>query len=263
MRACYLLRFDDLCPTMNWAIWDELEAILVREQICPLLAVVPDNQDPELQCAPPAPDFWERVRSWQARGWNVALHGYQHKFVTAEAGLIGLNPFSEFAGLPAPAQKEKLARALAIFRREKLVADAWSAPAHSFDQTTLQCLADMGLRTISDGLFLLPQLDAQGFFWLPQQLSDFRSFPVGVFTICLHINQWDHERLRRFEQNVMAYRGHLTSLAKLRVAYEKRRPLFSAVTLTKWGSAALRLKQRLRLRSRLLAAEKIRPGMAA
>jgi Uncharacterized protein conserved in bacteria (DUF2334) len=261
-KARYLLRFDDLCPTMNWAMWDAVEAILRRHQVCPLLAVVPDNQDPELHCAPPAPDFWERVRTWQAQGWSIALHGFQHQFVTADAGLIGLNRFSEFAGLPTSVQQEKLAQALAIFQRERIVADAWSAPAHSFDQVTLQCLAEAGLHTISDGLFLLPQTDADGFFWIPQQLSDFRAFPVGVFTICLHLNQWDCARLRDFEQKVIAYRQRLTSLPEIRVAYGHRRAPLSAVTLTKWGSALVRLKQRLRLRSRLRAAEAISQGMA-
>ncbi len=262
MKARYLLRFDDICPTMNWAVWNEVEAILQRHQVHPLLAVVPDNQDLELQCAAPAPDFWERVRGWQTHGWSIALHGFQHRFVTKEAGLIGLNRFSEFAGLSASAQQERLTQALAIFQREKVVADAWSAPAHSFDQVTLQCLAAAGLRTISDGLFLLPQTDAAGFFWLPQQLSDFRSFPFGVFTICLHTNQWDRARVRSFEQKVIAYRARLTSLQELRSVYGKRHSLFSAVTLTKWGSPAVRLKQRLRLRSRFFATETISQGMA-
>lgn len=262
MTARYLLRFDDLCPTMNWAIWNEVEAILQRQQVCPLLAVVPDNQDPELQCVSPALDFWERVRVWQARGWNIALHGFQHKFITEEPGLIGLNRFSEFAGLPASVQQEKLTQALAIFQREQVVAEAWSAPAHSFDPITLQCLADAGLHTISDGLFLLPQTDAAGFFWVPQQLSDFRSFPFGVFTICLHLNQWNRARLRNFERNLMAYRHRLTCLQDIRTNYGQRRSLFSAATLTKWGGAAVRLKQRLRLRSRLRATATISQGVA-
>ena len=45
----YLLRFDDLCPTMNWKIWSEIEAVLLERRLKPVLAVVPDNQDPGLQ----------------------------------------------------------------------------------------------------------------------------------------------------------------------------------------------------------------------
>ena len=51
--ARFLLRFDDLCPTMNWAMWDAIEAHLVRMEVRPILAVVPDNRDPKLVAGPP------------------------------------------------------------------------------------------------------------------------------------------------------------------------------------------------------------------
>ena len=72
--ARYLVRFDDLCPTMNWANWRVLEAMLLQAGISPILAVVPDNRDPKLVAGPPAPDFWDHVRAWQARGWAIGLH---------------------------------------------------------------------------------------------------------------------------------------------------------------------------------------------
>ncbi|MBS1808842.1 MAG: DUF2334 domain-containing protein [Acidobacteria bacterium] len=261
MSARYLLRFDDICPTMNWDVWNEVEAILQRHDICPLLAVVPDNQDPELQCFPAVPDFWDRVRRWQLRGWAIALHGFQHKFITADAGLIGLNHFSEFAGLSQQDQLEKLEQALAIFQQENITPNAWSAPAHSFDQITLQCLSEKGPYVISDGLFLYPQTDSQGLFWVPQQLSDFRSFPFGVYTVCFHPNHWDRTQLQDFERNIVAYQSRLTSLPEIIEAYKNRKPLLSAATLAKWGGAALRLKQRLRLRHRLFSAARKQRGM--
>lgn len=263
MKAQYLLRFDDICPTINWTLWDEVESILNRYNISPLLAIVPDNQDPELHCSPRKSDFWERARRWQARGWSIALHGFQHKFVTSEAGIVGLNCYSEFAGLPARAQKEKLIQALAIFQQEQIVAQAWSAPAHSFDQVTLNCLAELGVDVISDGLFLYPQTDPQGFFWIPQQLSDFRSLPLGMFTICFHLNHWDPARLRAFEHDIVSYKERIVSLPEVIANYRQYRPLLSAQTLTKWGSAALRIKRRLRLRSRIISfkQEKVRQGI--
>jgi hypothetical protein len=262
MKACYLLRFDDLCPTLHWELWAEVEAILLRNDICPLLAVVPDNQDPELKCAAPAVDFWERVRTWQARGWTIALHGFQHKFVTADAGLVGLNRCSEFAGLPAQTQKEKLAQALSIFRQEGISTEVWAAPAHSFDHATLHCLLEFGLQVVSDGLFLYPQTDPRGLFWMPQQLSDFRSFPFGVFTICFHLNHWNRARLQFFERQIVAYRSRITSLREIKAMYSHRQPRFDAVRLTKWGGAALKLKQRLRLRQRISSLQSERQELA-
>ena len=60
----YILRFDDICPTMNWTLWGDIENILVQRALKPILAVVPDNQDPTLQVDAPVENFWERVREW-------------------------------------------------------------------------------------------------------------------------------------------------------------------------------------------------------
>ncbi len=46
MKARYLIRFDDICPTMNWTIWEQVEQVLRTYHVQPILAVVPDNQDP-------------------------------------------------------------------------------------------------------------------------------------------------------------------------------------------------------------------------
>src|SRR5436190_22452251 len=90
LNTKFLLRFDDICPTMNWDIWSEIEATMVRLRIKPILAVVPDNRDPVLQVAPPVSDFWQRVRNWQDLGWTMALHGYQHLYTAKDSGLVAL-----------------------------------------------------------------------------------------------------------------------------------------------------------------------------
>ena len=68
MKSRYLIRFDDICPTMNWSVWESVESILLKYHIKPILAVVPDNQDPQLVVDAPRPDFWEKVRQWQSYG---------------------------------------------------------------------------------------------------------------------------------------------------------------------------------------------------
>src|SRR5215469_15120577 len=111
MTAKYLVRFDDICPTMNWDIWVRVEKVLLESGIRPILAVVPDNQDPKLHAAAPNSEFWARVRTWQARGWTIGLHGYQHLKATHDGGILNLNQWSEFSGLPFDEQKSKLQRA--------------------------------------------------------------------------------------------------------------------------------------------------------
>src|SRR5215472_8164987 len=99
MGARYLIRFDDICPTMNWVIWERVEKILVSTGIKPILAVVPDNQDPRLRAAEPNLDFWNKVRGWQSRGWTIGLHGYQHLASTRDGGVLKINKWGEFSGL--------------------------------------------------------------------------------------------------------------------------------------------------------------------
>jgi len=74
---------------MDWRTWAEIESILLDRRIKPILAVVPDNQDPTLRIGPAVDDFWHRVRTWQNRGWTIAIHGYQHKYVSPHAGIVG------------------------------------------------------------------------------------------------------------------------------------------------------------------------------
>ena len=218
----YLVRFDDICPTMNWAMWNEIESLLDVNGIKPIVAVVPDNVDPELTVGPPCERFWDTVRGWRAKGWTIAMHGYQHRYVTADAGILHLNRRSEFAGLPRRDQFLKLAQAVQIFQREGIEPKVWVAPSHSFDRHTLAALRDLGVRTISDGLSRFPYRDTRGTLWVPQQVWRFRSVPPGVWTVCFHHNLWTVEDLRRFGFNIKRFRSQITTLAEVASAYGER-----------------------------------------
>src|SRR4051794_21040655 len=113
--ARYLVRFDDICPTMDWAKWERVENVLFELGIKPLVAVVPANRDRKLAHSPAREDFWPRIRSWQAAGWSIGLHGFEHRYETDSAGLLGVNAYSEFAALGADVQRAKLRAALEIF----------------------------------------------------------------------------------------------------------------------------------------------------
>jgi peptidoglycan/xylan/chitin deacetylase (PgdA/CDA1 family) len=208
----YLLRFDDVCPTMNWKAWEGIERHLVLHGVKPILAVVPDNQDPGLKVDPAAPDFWERVRRWQGMGYAIALHGYQHVYVNQDPGLMRLTPHSEFAGLPYQAQVTKLHEGLRIFREQGVHADAWVAPSHSFDATTLEALVDVGLNVISDGLWPWPHADQGRLFWVPQQLWQFEPKPAGLWTVCNHANSWTEQTVAAFGRELAHYAPLMTDL---------------------------------------------------
>ena len=238
----YLLRFDDICPTMNWRVWAEIESVLVQRQIKPILAVVPDNHDPGLQVDVPAPDFWERVRAWQERGWTIGLHGFQHRYVSRNAGLVATRKKSEFAGLPAAQQREKLRCGVKILEREGITPRVWIAPGNTFDAATVALLPEFAIRIICDGYFRFPYVcpvtpsdgekvsegrvrglsgaslisnEGDGMTWVPQQLFYFRPAPSGVWTVCYHHNNWTASQMRKFREDTDGYSANIASLEEV------------------------------------------------
>ena len=207
-NSSYMLRFDDICPTMNWSVWARIEEVMDDHEVHPILAIVPDNRDEQLIVSEPVDDFWDRVRDWQARDWTIAIHGYRHCFETDRAGLLGLNAYSEFAGVPIERQRQKLTAALDIFRQHGVNPEVWVAPAHSFDRNTITVLMENGIKTISDG-FSYRIVKRFGCTWIPQQLWRFREMPFGLWTVCLHPNAMTEVDINCFERDLENFRDRL------------------------------------------------------
>jgi len=248
-NAKYIVRFDDICPTMNWVVWERIEELLLQNSVTPILAVVPDNRHPALEVGAARHDFWDRVREWQSHMWTVGLHGHQHQCVTNAGGIISSARFSEFAGVPIEHQRASVRAAVAVFARERVKPEVWVAPWHSFDAATLAALAEVGIRTISDGLSTRPYTDGHGFLWIPQQLWKFSWQLFGVWTVCYHHNHWRDSDLIRFEADLTRYREAIISVAEVRQSYSGRNPglpelLFPPLHRLRGGAYAV--KNRLR-----------------
>jgi predicted deacetylase len=226
----YLIRFDDVCPSMNWKAWEKIEKLLIKYSIKPILAVVPDNRDPALNVDTVNTDFWCRVKEWQARGYTIALHGHNHVYVNKNSGLLRLNARSEFAGLDRSSQTKKIDSALRIFSNYGVSADAWVAPSHSFDAITLDVLREFGITIVSDGLSRWPYRDSKGTFWIPQQIWEFGPQKEGVWTVCYHHNSWSDERIMRFDGLLDTYGNKIISVKEVLKRYaERRMTLFDRV----------------------------------
>jgi hypothetical protein len=251
--AKYLLRFDDICPTMNWKMWSEIEAALTEHGLKPILAVVPDNRDPKLRVDAPAEDFWDRVRAWQARGWTIALHGFQHKYIAERPGIITTRKKTEFAGVPAGEQEEKLRRGLEIFAWEGIKSQVWIAPSNSFDATTVSLLPRFGIRIICDGCCRFPFLWPQEVLWVPQQLFGFRPAPPGVWTVCYHHNHWTPADLARFREDLDRFHADLWTLDDVLRVWSGRRSWWSARLCTSPRFSELLIRVELKLWELLLA----------
>lgn len=223
MSARYLVRFDDICPSMDWAIWSRVERILVEHEIRPLLAVVPDNRDASLAVGPARVDFWDYIRNCQARGWTIAMHGWQHRYESTDPGLLRVNRHSEFSGLAYEAQRAKIAAAASIFAQHGVRVDAWIAPGHNFDAVTLQVLREHGIDVISDGFYFRP-IRQMGQTWLPQQLWRFRAMPFGLWTVCLHHNTFTEKDLHALERTVQRFQPAIIDLPRALASFALREP---------------------------------------
>ncbi|MCX7656957.1 MAG: DUF2334 domain-containing protein [Treponemataceae bacterium] len=199
--ARYLFRLDDACPYQKKENWKRVLSLFSSYFIKPLIAIIPDCQDPELCMLPYQDDFWNKARQWQADGYPIALHGYQHRFHKTKKSIIPLNPYSEFSELPLEEQRTKIKKSWEIVKEQGLLPHYWVAPAHSFDANTLLALQEeTPIRIISDGFALAP-FRWEGFLWIPQQLWHPRPMMGGTYTICLHPNEMkekDFFLLQRF-----------------------------------------------------------------
>jgi hypothetical protein len=185
--AQYLLRFDDLCPTISRSRWERFLPLLEEFRLYPILAVVPDNRDRDLERAEPDPGFWAEMRALEAGGAAIALHGYRHLCRSKGKSLVPLHSRSEFAGVDADSQREWIESGLAILRGHGLNPRVWVAPRHGFDRNTLRSLRNERITLLSDGLARVPFLRG-GLTWIPQQLWAPVEKPGGLWTICIHPN---------------------------------------------------------------------------
>jgi hypothetical protein len=194
LSARYLLRFDDLCPTMDRARWDRFELLIYRYALKPILAVVPENRDPDLMREAVDPAFWERMRRLQAAGATIGLHGLSHVCNAKGRSLIPLHRQTEFAGAVKEQQRAWIEAGIAILRRHNLEPGIWVAPRHGFDRMTLEALRESGIELVSDGFARLP-FRYHGAIWIPQQLWGPVMKSDGVWTICFHANTASDETI--------------------------------------------------------------------
>ena len=190
MSRKILIRFDDVCPTMDWKEWNNAMQLLDSVAATALLGVVPDCKDPELQINTPRADFWEHIKQLQDKGFTIAMHGLNHVFCTKADGVVTKNKISEFAGLPYEEQLAKIRKGKDILKAHGIHTDVFFAPAHSYDDNTLRALTECGFRYISDGYSARPYR-RNGIICLPCPNGGIpRIKGAGYYTAVIHAHEW-------------------------------------------------------------------------
>ncbi|CDF21486.1 putative uncharacterized protein [Prevotella sp. CAG:617] len=236
MDAKFLIRLDDACPTMHKENWNKIEFILDKYGVRPIVAVIPNNLDRKQCISEFNPDFWEIVKRWKSKGWEIALHGYDHCYVTTNGGLVPKNRKSEFAGLPLDVQEEKIKKGIDVFRKHELEPVVWVAPSHTFDENTLIALKKhTSISIISDGIAVFPYQDF-GFLWLPQQFSSFQNIiPFGIWTICLHPSTMNLKDFQILERGLKKHCKSVISINQIKGSHSRKKLIDKIFNLLYWN----------------------------
>jgi predicted deacetylase len=243
--AQYLLRIDDLCPTVHRERWRRLLELVREFGIKPILAVVPENHDSELAVSPADPQFWATMRAMECEGATIALHGFRHLCVHRDRGLLPLSGSGEFAGAPLERQGEWIHEGLAILRRERLHPRLWVAPRHNFDTNTLRALRSEGISYLSDGLMRGPFLRG-GVVWIPQQLWSPAEMSAGLWTICVHPNTLDEKALKKLRTFLERNAVQFTTFERVVREFSPHQPDLLEVLRERIEVVRIRLRGRLR-----------------
>lgn len=212
--AQYLLRIDDLCPTVSAEGCARLRVLIKEFSLKPILAVVPDNQDPELKISAPNAGFWEEMRLLEASGAVIGLHGYRHVCASHGRSLVDLHRTSEFAGAPAEAQRRWIGEGLRVLRGYGLNPKVWVAPRHGFDAATIDALLEHGIKVLSDGFAQRPFL-CRGMIWIPQQHWAAVEKRRGLWTICIHPNTAGEREMAGLQRFLATHACAFTSVDRV------------------------------------------------
>ena len=216
----YILRLDDASDYSDECKWDRMEKLLNKYNIKPIVGVIPENLDKSfLKRYEKNNAFWEKVSNWEKNGWIIAMHGYQHQYVTVDGGINPVQKRSEFAGLSLKEQTNKISNAIKILNSHNIEPKVFFAPSHTFDINTLKALKkETKIRIISDTISNDIYYD-NDFYFIPVQSGKVRRLPFKTVTFCYHPNEMtekDFSELEKFiSKNIKIFKElDIENLAK-------------------------------------------------
>lgn len=209
----YVIRLDDASDYNNLSNWNRMEKILNSYSIKPIVGVIPNNQDPSMVKAyKKNNDFWKKVKQWQNSGWIIAMHGYNHVYITDDGGINPIQKRSEFAGVSLKKQEDKIKNGIEIFKSNGIIPDVFFAPSHTFDENTLLALKkNSDIRIISDTIANDIYFE-NDFYFLPQQSGRVRKLPFKFVTFCYHPNTMRDNDFDELENFIKENRNKFNSL---------------------------------------------------
>jgi predicted deacetylase len=195
-----LIRMDDITENMKWDFMDRCETLFEKFNIKPLLGVIPENQDTEFSHYPKKFNFWNKVREWEKKNWEISMHGFTHVYdqETNKKDFFGYGGRSEFFGHDYQTQLGRITKGLEKLKREKLNIRSFFAPNHTYDENTFAAIKDAGIKNVIDGYGLVPYTQ-NGLNFFPQLFYKEIFLPFGIQATQIHLNYWNENDCINFE----------------------------------------------------------------
>lgn len=217
----YILRLDDACETMDKEKWDRLERLLDKYGVKPLVGVVPFNQDDNLKIDSFDYKFWDKVKEWEKKEWEIAFHGYNHVYISKSGGINPINQRSEFAGIDYNKQLEKIKLGYEIFKKRNIIPRVFFAPSHTFDLNTLRALREITTINIISDTIANDIYKENGFYFIPQQTGKVRNLPFRIITFCYHPNNMKEDDFIILENFIKKYQKRFIKFNNLNLKDRK------------------------------------------
>ncbi|MCT7511880.1 MULTISPECIES: DUF2334 domain-containing protein [Aliarcobacter] len=195
----YLIRLDDITEGTNWEYFKQLEEVFDKHNIKPILGVVPDNQDKEIENQEQKIKrevFFNIIRICQKKYYTIAMHGVKHILQeTKIKSIVNINNYGELVDCTYDEKLSQLQYGKKILENENIYVNVYMPPAHWIDKDTLEVLRILNIKYITDGLFVYPK-KINDVWFIPQQIWRPRNIKIpGIFTICLHINSMNQKNI--------------------------------------------------------------------
>lgn len=215
----YIIRLDDACPNMNYEGWHKVEQLLEKYNIKPIVGIIPESKD-KLFTWNESEDFWNvTVKRYIKKKWIIAQHGCHHLY-----HLTNDENYSEFIGLCYNEQFDLIKKGYEILKKHGVKPKCFFAPAHSFDDITVDVCRDLGyFDFISDGNSLYPYKYRDMLFYPNLFDTPFKILPFGVYTFILHPNFVTDSELERLEKFIIKNRKYFKNFDEIDFNINKNR----------------------------------------
>ena len=207
-----LIRLDDIAENMNWDSMDKVEQLFDKYKIKPVLGVIPDNKDNELLSYPKKNNFWSKVKDWEDKGWEIAMHGLTHVYDTdtKKKDFFRYGGMSEFYGLSLEAQTLKIKNGLKKFQEKNIKIKCFFAPNHTYDKNTFSALKANNIKNIIDGYGIMP-FEKEQLNFFPQLFYKEILLPFGIQSTQIHLNYWKEKDFLNFEKFIIKNKSKIIS----------------------------------------------------